>query len=87
MYHETRTALSKKYAHGLPFPVIFQITRFKRSTWGPPGCCWPQMDPMLVPWTLLSGFGTYWRNLLDYITGADESHGIRAVAPMPAKQY
>ena len=25
------------------------------STWGPSGSCWPQMVPMLVPWTLLSG--------------------------------
>ena len=24
-------------------------------TWGPPGSCQPQMGPMLVPWTLLSG--------------------------------
>ena len=23
--------------------------------WGPPGSCRPQMDPMLAPWTLLSG--------------------------------
>ena len=32
-----------------------QITRFMGPTWGPPGSCRPQMDPMLVPWTLLSG--------------------------------
>ena len=25
-----------------------------RPTWGPPGSCWPQMGPMLAPWTLLS---------------------------------
>ena len=39
------------------------MVRFKRSriakcmgpTWGPPGSCRPQMGPMLVPWTLLSG--------------------------------
>ena len=24
-------------------------------TWGPPGCCRPQMGPMMAPWTLLSG--------------------------------
>ena len=29
------------------------------STWGPPGSCRPQIGPMLVPWTLLSGLG-YW---------------------------
>ena len=25
-------------------------------TWGPPGSCRPQVDPMLAPWTLLSGY-------------------------------
>ena len=29
--------------------------KFMGSTWGPPGSCRPQMDPMLAPWTLLSG--------------------------------
>ena len=24
-------------------------------TWGPPGSWWPQIGPMLAPWTLLSG--------------------------------
>ena len=32
-----------------------QIARFMGQTWGPPGSCWPQMGPMLAPWTLLSG--------------------------------
>ena len=32
-----------------------QIAKFMGPTWGPPGSCPPQMDPMLVPWTLLSG--------------------------------
>ena len=27
-------------------------------TWGPPGSCRPQMDPMLTPWTLVSGSGS-----------------------------
>ena len=31
----------------------------QQSSWGqtsgPPGSCWPQMGPMLAPWTLLSG--------------------------------
>ena len=31
------------------------ISRFKRSTWGPPGSCRPQMGPMVIPWTFLSG--------------------------------
>ena len=33
-----------------------QIARFMGPSWGPPGTCWPQMGPMLAPWTLLSGF-------------------------------
>ena len=37
-------------------------------TWGPPGSSPPQMGPMLVPWTLLSGWflgakQTIWHNL------------------------
>ena len=32
-----------------------QLTRFMGPTWGPPGYCRPQMGPMLVPWSLLSG--------------------------------
>ena len=32
-----------------------QIAKFVGPTWGPPGSCWPQMGPMLTPWTLLSG--------------------------------
>ena len=31
-----------------------------RPTWGPPGSCWPQMGPMLVPWTLLWGTSSIW---------------------------
>ena len=33
-----------------------QIAKFMGPTWGPPGSCRPQMDPILAPWTLLSGF-------------------------------
>ena len=33
-----------------------QIARFMGPTWGPPGSCWPQMGPMLAPWTSLSGY-------------------------------
>ena len=36
-----------------------QIANFMGPTWGPPGSCRPQMGPMLVPWTLLSGVLTY----------------------------
>ena len=32
-----------------------QIAKFMWPTWGPPESCRPQMGPMLVPWTLLSG--------------------------------
>ena len=32
-----------------------QIAKFMGPTWGPPGSCRPQMDPMLAPWTLLLG--------------------------------
>ena len=32
-----------------------QITRFMGPTWGPPGPCRPQMNPILASWTLLSG--------------------------------
>ena len=35
-----------------------QIARFMGPTWGPPGSCWPQMGPILAPWTLLSGLMT-----------------------------
>ena len=31
------------------------VTRFMRSTWGPPGADRTQVGPMLAPWTLLSG--------------------------------
>ena len=32
-----------------------QIAKFIGPAWGPPTSCWPQMGPMLAPWTLLSG--------------------------------
>ena len=32
-----------------------QIAKFMGPTRGPPGSCRPQMGPMAVPWTLLSG--------------------------------
>ena len=28
-------------------------------TWGPPGSCRPQIDPMLTPWTLLSRYSRH----------------------------
>ena len=36
--------------------VRSQIAKFMGPKFmGPPGSCWPQMGPMLAPWTLLSG--------------------------------
>ena len=35
--------------------ALSQVTKLMGPTWGPPGSCWPQMGPMLAPWTLLSG--------------------------------
>ena len=32
-----------------------QIANFMGPTWGPPGSCRPQVDPMYATWTLLSG--------------------------------
>ena len=32
---------------------ITQIAKFMGPAWGPPGSCWPQIDPMLAPWTLI----------------------------------
>ena len=39
---------------------LSQIARFIGPTGGPPGSCWPQMGPMLAPWTLLSGMLMVW---------------------------
>ena len=36
-----------------------QITTFMEPTWGPPGSCWPQVGPMLAPWSLISGWLLY----------------------------
>ena len=35
--------------------ITTQIAKFMEPTWSPPGSYWPQMGPMLAPWTLLSG--------------------------------
>ena len=37
------------------FLTTTQITKFMGPTWGPPGSCWTQVGPMLIPWALLSG--------------------------------
>ena len=38
-----------------PPPPPPQLTRFMGPTWGRPGACRPQMEPMLASWSLLSG--------------------------------
>ena len=35
------------------YVTIYQNSKSMGPTWGPPGSCRPQMDPMLAPWTLL----------------------------------
>ena len=40
-------------------PTKSQITRFMEPTWGPPESCRSQMDPMLVPFNLLSGMSSF----------------------------
>ena len=32
----------------------YQDSKVHGANMGPPGSCWPQMGPMLVPWTLVS---------------------------------
>ena len=44
-----------KLEHSATRPHWTQISKFMGPTWGPPGSCRPQTDPMLAPWTLLSG--------------------------------
>ena len=40
----------------LPQRINTQIATFMGPAWGLPGSSRPQMGPMLVPWTLLSGY-------------------------------
>ena len=66
----------------MSFQISSQIAKFMGLTWGPPGCCRPQMGPILAPWNLLSGIvftvcrvllwlGTRWfsRKIPDCSTG------------------
>ena len=41
--------------YAVQYDMATQIAKFMGPTRGPPGSCRPQMDPMLAPWTLLSG--------------------------------
>ena len=48
-----------------------QIAKFMGPSWGPPGSCRPQMGPILVPWTLQSGywyviFFTLWLSMTSF---------------------
>ena len=36
-------------------PGANQESKVHGANMGPSGSCWPQMGPMLAPWTLLSG--------------------------------
>ena len=56
--------------------ITSQIAKFMGPTWGRPGSCRPQMGPMLVPWTLLSGLV----NTLD--SDAMVTQGARASTAM-----
>ena len=64
---------SRNCCRGLVCPIT-QITKFMGPTWGPPGSCQPQMGPMLVPWTLLSGHvpkdDTWSKYLFTYTTSS-----------------
>ena len=49
------------------FDVVVPDNKIHENNMGPPGSCRPQMGPMLVPWTLLSGVTLlYW--IKSYIT-------------------
>ena len=50
--NKTRLSGHNAFSH---LHISSQIARFMGPTRGPPGSCRPQMGPMLVPWTLLSG--------------------------------
>ena len=49
------------------------IAMFMEPTWGPPGSCRPQMDPMLAVWTLLSAVLACWNQVRSLIPGTDRN--------------
>ena len=65
---------------------ISLIARFMGPTWRPPGSCWPQMGPMLAPWTLLS-LSSGWDMLIPgwsvYIVQAEQWHSGKCLLFMP----
>ena len=57
------------------------LARFMGPTWGPPGDDRTQVGPMLVPWTLLSGY-TYALSLCSYIVIIQERLSTDGVDPL-----
>ena len=49
-----------------------KIARFMEPTWGPPGFCRPQMDPMLALWSLLFGLAP----VAVSANNSTENHGL-----------
>ena len=51
-----RKFVSNKQKYWIPWwgRMVSQIAKFMGPTWDSTGSCWPQMVPMLAPWTLLS---------------------------------
>ena len=47
--------LELSHRYGIHLLMLTQVAKFMGLTWDPPGSCRPQMGPILVPWTLLSG--------------------------------
>ena len=45
-----------RFEFKMRFRQISQIAKFMGQHGSPSGSCWPQMGPMLAPWTLLSGY-------------------------------
>ena len=43
----------------------FPDSKVHGANMGPPGSCWPQMGPILAPWTLLSGIALMGGHCLD----------------------
>ena len=50
------TNIAFPLSNNFMFIITTQIAKFMEPTWSPTGSCWPQMGPMLAPWTLLSGY-------------------------------
>ena len=51
-----------------------KIAKFMWPKWGPRGSCRPLVGPMLVPWTLLSGYATYLNSVVVNTTQCIQYH-------------